>query len=103
MDEFEPAEYDIINNLKIGELSDPYQATDKKGKLAYKVIWLKNRTNPHVGNLKDDYNLFKARALQIKENKIVNNWVEDKIKTTYIRIKENYANCSYSIRGWLKS
>ncbi|HJZ40200.1 MAG TPA: peptidylprolyl isomerase [Bacteroidales bacterium] len=103
MDEFEPTEYDIINRLKVGEISDPYESTDKKGKLAYKVIWLKERTNPHVGNLKDDYNLFKSRALQKKEDEIVNNWVEDKIKTTYVRIKDKYASCSYSIKGWLKS
>ena len=67
MDEFEPTEYNIINNLKVGEISDPYESMDNKGKTAYKVIWLKNRTNPHVGDLKDDYNLFKAKALQIKQ------------------------------------
>ena len=61
-----PNELSIINNLKVGEISDPYESMDSKGKTAYKVIWLKNRTNPHVGNLKDDYNLFKAMAAQVK-------------------------------------
>jgi peptidyl-prolyl cis-trans isomerase SurA len=102
MDEFEPAEYNIINNLKVGEISDPYESTDNKGKAAFKVIWLKNRTNPHVGNLKEDYNLFKAKASQIKQNEMVNNWAEDKIKTTYIRISDDYARCSFSLQGWLK-
>jgi len=102
MDEFEPAEYSIINNLKVGEISNPYQSVDTKGKLVYKVIWLKNRTNPHVGNLKDDYNLFKARTSQIKQNEIVNQWVEDKIKTTYIRISDKYKQCPFALKGWLK-
>ena len=102
MDEFEPAEYRIINNLKVGEISDPYQATDSKGKLVYKVIWLKNRTNPHVGNLKEDYNLFKSRTSSIKQNEIVNRWVEDKIKTTYIRISDKYHGCPFELEGWLK-
>jgi peptidyl-prolyl cis-trans isomerase SurA len=101
MDEFEPAEYNIVNNLKIGEISDPYQSTDKKGKLVYKIIWLKNRTNPHVGNLKEDYNLFKMKAMQIKQNEVVNQWVEDKIKTTYIRIVDNYRTCDFAMHGWL--
>jgi len=103
MDEFDPVEYKIINNLKIGEISDPYQAMDSKGKLTYKVIWLKNRTNPHIGDLKSDYNLFKAKALQLKQKQIVNNWVEDKIKTTYIRLSDKYKTCSFSLSGWLKS
>jgi peptidyl-prolyl cis-trans isomerase SurA len=102
MDEFEPAEYTLINNLKVGEISDPYESIDSKGRAAFKVIWLKNRTNPHVGNLKDDYSLFKARASQIKQNEIVNKWAEDKIKTTYIRISDNYARCSFFLQGWLK-
>jgi peptidyl-prolyl cis-trans isomerase SurA len=102
MDEFEPAEYKIINNLKIGEISDPYQAIDSKGKLVYKVIWLKNRTNPHVGNLKEDYNLFKSKTTQIKQDEVVNNWAEDKIKTTYIRISEKYKGCPFALKGWLK-
>jgi len=102
MYEFEPAEYEIINSLKIGEISDPYQSTDAKGRLVYKVIWLKNRTNPHVGNLKDDYNLFKSKAMQIKQNDVVNKWVEDKMKLTYIRISDKYAQCDFMLNGWMK-
>ena len=86
----------------MGEISDSYETLDTKGKIVYKVIWLKKRTNPHVGNLKEDYNLFKTKTLQIKEEERVNEWIEDKIKTTYIRIAENYTTCSFHIKGWLK-
>jgi peptidyl-prolyl cis-trans isomerase SurA len=103
MDEFQPSELDVIKKLKIGEISEPYESTDSKGKQAYKVIWLRNRTNPHVGNLKDDYNLFKAKASQKKQNEIVNEWVEDKIKTTYIRISDKYKNCPFMMPGWRKT
>lgn len=102
LDEFEPHEYSIVNSLKIGEISQPYQSMDNLGRTAFKVIWLKNRTNPHVGNLKEDYNLFKNRALEVKENTRVNTWVEDKIKTTYIKISDAYSSCQFSIKGWVK-
>jgi peptidyl-prolyl cis-trans isomerase SurA len=102
MDEFEPAEYSIVNNLKIGEISDPYESKDTKGKLVYKVVWLKNRTNPHIGNLKEDYNLFKTRTLQIKQDEMVNGWSEDKIKATYIRISDKFNKCPFALKGWLK-
>jgi peptidyl-prolyl cis-trans isomerase SurA len=103
MDEFRPNELSIINSLKVGEISEPYESMDSKGKTAYKVIWLKKRTNPHVGNLKDDYNLFKARAAQSKQNEIVDEWVEEKIKTTYIKISDKYGSCPFSLNGWLKN
>jgi len=103
MDEFRPNELSIINSLKVGEISEPYESMDSKGKTAYKVIWLKKRTNPHVGNLKDDYNLFKARAAQSKQNDIVDQWVEEKIKTTYIKISDKYKSCPFKMKGWLKN
>jgi peptidyl-prolyl cis-trans isomerase SurA len=56
-----------------------------------------------VGNLKDDYNLFKAKAAQSKQNEIVNEWVEEKIKTTYIKISDKYKSCPFTMHGWLKS
>jgi peptidyl-prolyl cis-trans isomerase SurA len=103
LDEFEPKEYNIVKNLKVGEISDPYESTDNQGRTAYKVIWLKNRTNPHVGNLNEDYNLFKSRAMEVKEKERVNEWVEDKIKTTYIRLSEQYSRCTFTLKGWMKS
>jgi peptidyl-prolyl cis-trans isomerase SurA len=103
MDEFRPNELSIINGLKVGEISEPYESMDSKGKTAYKVIWLKKRTNPHVGNLKDDYSLFKVRASQAKQNVIVNEWVEEKIKTTYIKISDKYKSCPFKLQGWLKN
>ena len=95
LDEFQPREYAIVNQLKVGEISEPYESMDNKGKIVFKAIWLKNRTNPHVGNLKEDYNLFKSRTLQIKENDRVNEWVEDKAKTTYIRISDSLFPMSF--------
>lgn len=102
MEEFNPAESRIIDNLKIGEISDPFETTDNKGKAAYKIIWLKSRTNPHRGNLEDDYNVFKSRALQIEQNKVINEWIEEKIKTTYIRLADVYAQCPFMVKGWTK-
>jgi len=103
LDEFQPQEYRIVNNLKVGEISDPYESIDNKGKTTFKVIWLKNRTNPHVGNLKEDYNLFKSRALELKQNERVNEWVSEKARSTYIRLSDTYSKCPFSINAWTKT
>jgi len=100
MDEFQPEEYTIISNLEVGEISDPYQSVDTKGNLVYKVLWLKNRTQPHVANLKDDYATFMQSALQKKESEIINEWVEDKIKSTYVKISDRYNSCTMNLEGW---
>jgi len=64
---------------------------------------LKKRTEPHKANPEEDYHLLKEMAAQKKQTEIVNKWIEDKIKTTYIRIDPKYRSCNYSVQGWLKS
>jgi len=100
LNELATSEYTILNNLEMGEISSVHETTDSKGRTVYKVLLLRNRTSPHVANLNDDYNLFKAMALQRKQNKIVNEWIEEKLKTTYFRINERYSSCNTILKGW---
>ena len=100
LDQFETKEYYIIRDLKVGEISEIYESTDDKGNLVYKVIRLKSKTEPHKANLKQDYELLKQMATQQRQNEIVDDWIEDKIKTTYIRISDPYSDCSFRLKGW---
>ena len=100
LDQFETKEYYIIRDLKVGEISDIYESTDDKGNLVYKVIRLKSKTEPHKANLKQDYELLKQMASQQIQNEIVDDWIEEKIKTTYIRISDPYCDCSFRLKGW---
>ncbi len=103
LDDLPAQDYAVIKNMKPGEVSVPYESTDSKGKTVYKVIILKKRTEPHKANPEDDFHLLKEMAAQKKQTEIVNKWVEDKIKTTYIRIDPKFRSCKYSVQGWLKT
>ncbi len=96
-------DYTVIKNMTPGDISDPYETTDNKGKTVFKIIILKKRTEPHKANPEDDFHLLKEMATQKKQTEIVNKWIEDKLKNTYIRIDPKYRNCKYSVQGWLKS
>jgi peptidyl-prolyl cis-trans isomerase SurA len=100
--EFDTKEYYILKDLKIGEISEPYEYTDTKGKLVYKSIMLKSKSEPHKANLKQDFELIKQMAMHQKESEIVDNWVKEKIRNTYILINEPYKDCTFRIEGWLK-
>ncbi len=102
LDQFDTKEYYIMKDLKIGEISESFESTDDKGNLVYKIIRLKSKTEPHKANLKQDYELLKNMTRQVKQNEIVDEWVEEKIKNTYIRINEPYDECSFRIKGWLE-
>jgi len=100
LDQFETKEHYIIRDLKVGEISDSYESADDKGNLVYKVIRLKSKTEPHKANLKQDYELLKQMTSQQRQNEIVDEWIEEKIETTYIRISEPYCDCSFRLKGW---
>jgi peptidyl-prolyl cis-trans isomerase SurA len=101
LDQFDTKEHYIIRNLKPGEISEPYESTDEKGNLLYKVVRLNSKTEPHKANIKQDYELLKNLTMQAKQSEVVDEWVQDKISSTYIRINDPYKSCSFRLKGWL--
>ena len=102
MDHLEKDDYEVIKNMKIGEVSDPFASKDEKGKVVYKIVKLKNLSDPHRANLKADYNFLQELALGEKMNKTIREWVNEKIETSYIYIDESFKRCSLSNTNWLK-
>jgi len=99
MDEFQPAEFRVIRQLKVGEISEPIETVDEKGKKVYKVVKLTSQTKPHVANLEEDFNMLKEMTLMQKQQQIVENWVQEKKQNTYIRIDKSFSNCEFK-RNW---
>ncbi|MDA3892913.1 MAG: peptidylprolyl isomerase [Salinivirgaceae bacterium] len=91
-----------ISNLKVGEISKPFEADDQNGKAVYKIVLLKTKTEPHPANLKDDYQRIQDLALQKKQNDYMQEWVGETIKNTYIRINDDYKKCEFSNEAWSK-
>jgi hypothetical protein len=38
----------------------------------------------------------------VKQNEIVDEWVVEKMESTYIRINDPYKECSFRLKGWVK-
>jgi len=92
-DELDPKVFFVVDKMKPGEISPsvPYMTED--GTQAYRVLYLKKRTEPHKANMKDDYNTIQQWALDNKKAKIVAKWIELKSKTAYIRLGKTFNNC----------
>ena len=101
MDQFERVDYEMIKDLKVGEISEVYQSRDEKNKIVYKIVKLKDRSDPHRANLKEDYSFLQDLALNEKMHKIIMEWVEEKIETSYIYIDDSFRRCGLS-NNWLK-
>lgn len=90
-----------VSQLNIGEISEPFESMDEKGNPVYKIIRVKSRTPAHKASLKTDYEFIQELALLNKQEEVIDEWVEKKIKTTYHRINPDYGGCDFRYKGWV--
>lgn len=92
----------VVEKLSVGEISKPFVMKDYKGKHTVAIVRLKNRVDAHRANLSDDYQIMKMIVEGRKKNEVIKKWVEDKIKSTYIRVNDDWKNCDFQFSGWIK-
>ena len=88
----------IIDKMKVGEYSKPSRTQSPDGKEAYNIFYLKSQTEPHVANLKDDYQRIQQAALVEKQNTTIQRWINDKAKKTFIKIDDEFKDCPFAHR-----
>ena len=92
----------VADKLKIGEISNPVPMKTDKQKDAYRILYLKDKTKPHRANLEEDYPKIQQWALQQKQKKAIDAWVNEKSQNTYIKISDDFKQCSFHY-NWLKN
>jgi peptidyl-prolyl cis-trans isomerase SurA len=89
------------SGLKPGEYSKPTPYTDERGKKGVRIVYLKTRTEPHVENLKDDYDRLAKDALEVKKQHALETWFASKIPSYYIMIDDEFRDCS-TLHNWMQ-
>jgi len=95
VDQLDPKLFFVIDKLKVNEISAPVQFQTEERKDAYRILQLKERTEPHQANLKDDYDKIQEWALENKKQEELNKWVDEKVENTYIKVDDAYKSCSF--------
>ena len=102
LDALPPQEFNVIKDLKVGEISKAFESVDLKGKIVYKIIRINKIIDSHRADLKNDYGLIEQMAVMDKQQKIIDNWVNEKRSKTYIHIDESFIKCEFLKEGWIK-
>jgi peptidyl-prolyl cis-trans isomerase SurA len=95
LDQLPTKDYYMIRNMQVGDMTDPYESVDHNQKICYKILLLKNRTEPHIANLKQDYLLLQNQALQKKNEEVLDEWFREMKGKTYIRVDNSFKNCAH--------
>ncbi|MBO4730100.1 MAG: peptidylprolyl isomerase, partial [Bacteroidaceae bacterium] len=104
MDELHRTYQDIalaVEKMHIGEVSDAFPMRNRNGMKACAIIKLKNRIPEHKADITDDFQILTDIVNEKRSEEIVQKWIENKIKTTYVRIKDGWKRSGYKY-NWLK-
>lgn len=102
-EELEPSVALNVNEMKLGEFSQPTEYADSKtGDKLVRILYLKSRTEPHKANLRDDYSKIQQVAFAEKQNAYLMTWLQEHISSFYVKIDPEYSDCS-NIGKWLEA
>ena len=91
-----------IDTLQVDELSAPFQMINSRGKTVCAVVKLKNRIPGHRATVTDDFQVLKDVVMDKRRTEFLHKWVVDKIKSTYVRLNDQYHDCKFEYEGWIR-
>ena len=94
VEELDPVIFFTIDTMDVGQISIPFESRTDDGKLAYKLIFFKEKIPPHLGNLEEDYQRFRNFTLNRKQVVELDEWFEKARKEVFINIDPEYNSCN---------
>ena len=91
----------VIDTMQVDEISAAFQFKQQSGELAYRIVNLQSRTKPHRANLEEDYSKIQDAAIEAKKNKFTDEWIDQKVYSTFIKIDPRYGSCEV-LNKWRK-
>lgn len=92
----------VVDTLKVGQISKSFQMVNQKGKTVCVIAKLVNRVDSHRATITEDFQAMRDIVMARRKADFLKDWVQKKIKTTYIHINDNYKNCNFEYEGWVK-
>lgn len=92
----------VVDTLQVGEVSRAFRMTNNKGQTVVAVVKLKNRIEGHHASMTEDFQTLRDVVVEHRRQEAVEQWIKDKIKSTYVRISPEWRNCQFEYPGWVK-
>ncbi len=104
-DQLKPEDYKVLRNMKIGDISEPFESSDNEGRngnTMYKIIKFDKEIPSHTADIEQDLQLLSDMAVMREREKAISDFLDEKIKSAYIVIDPMFAGCEFHRKEWLK-
>ncbi len=88
------------SNLRVGEVSNPFTILTENNKETVAIIKLTRKIPEHKASFEEDYQDLRNVYTNIKKAKVLQEWIQNKIKETYNFIAPEYKNCVFAYPNW---
>ena len=103
MDELPQEVAKLVSDMEPGDSSKPFIMTDPKtNHEIVALVKLSARIPGHKANISDDFQLIKSIYEASRRKEVLDTWLANKIKNTYIRIEDGWRDCEFQHKGWIK-
>ncbi|WP_297832800.1 peptidylprolyl isomerase [uncultured Rikenella sp.] len=101
-DALDPMDYRALSRLQPGEVSAPFETIDRaNGNTLYKIVRLNEVIPTHAASLAQDYEIIEDVALQDKQNRTLDKWLNEMIGKMYVWIAPEYRGLQFE-RKWIR-
>ena len=103
IDQLKPQDYAAVKDLEPGQISEPIESLDNEGRdgnVVYKIVRLDAIVPAHTASFEHDYTELLGDVRQVKQIQAINDFVDEKIKVTYIKIDPLFQDCEFELDGW---
>lgn len=96
IDQLDMFTYREISGLNPGQFSKVHIFDTQTGGKAFRILKLISRSQPHIADLKNDYQIIQSAALAEKESEAITKYINRMKQTMYIKIQDTYNTCDFT-------
>ena len=93
----------VVDTLQVGQVSRAFRMTNQKGQTVCAIVRLKSRIDGHHANMTEDFQVLRDQVIAKRREEKINNWIKEKVNSTYVRISPDWRNCDFKYEGWVKT
>ena len=91
----------VVDTLEVGQISAPFRMINNTGHEVCAIVKLKNRIDGHRANITEDFQIMRNVVMNARSQEVLDKWIREKIKNTYVRIDKDWRDCNFHYDGWL--
>lgn len=89
-----------VELMNEGDISEAFIYKNNQGQDICAIIKLKSRIPTHRANMTEDFQILKDVVVSKRGEEMRKRWIEEKQKSTFVRINPEWRNCTFEYPNW---